>query len=117
MQSSWKVSGKLERIIILAVLHDTVEDGKLSLPYIQVEYGNRIAACVDDLTHKKGQSYKDYILDIGNKSPQSVIAIKIADLEDNMNLLRLASVQPEDLERINRYIDAWNYLTYNKNEI
>ena len=39
--------------------------------------------------------------------------VKIADLEDNMNLLRLGveGLSEKDVERLNRYLRAWNHLT------
>ena len=33
--------------------------------------------------------------------------VKLADLEDNMNILRLAHVEDKDLERMRRYHKAW----------
>ena len=39
--------------------------------------------------------------------------VKLADLEDNMDLRRLPATQltPKDVERLERYVRAWNRLT------
>jgi hypothetical protein len=36
--------------------------------------------------------------------------VKIADLEDNMDVRRLKELGATDTQRLNRYIKAWNYL-------
>jgi hypothetical protein len=36
--------------------------------------------------------------------------VKLADLEDNMDLRRLSSVGEKDVERLNRYVRAWRRL-------
>jgi hypothetical protein len=33
--------------------------------------------------------------------------VKLADLEDNMNIMRLAEVRDKDLERMRKYHKAW----------
>lgn len=37
--------------------------------------------------------------------------VKMADLEDNLDVSRLPSLGQDDLERLNRYLDAWRRLT------
>jgi hypothetical protein len=37
--------------------------------------------------------------------------LKIADLEDNMNVKRLGKMTPKDLARIEKYHRAWRALT------
>ena len=39
------------------------------------------------------------------------LKMKIADLEDNMDIRRLDMMLDRDLERLNRYLVAWRYLT------
>jgi hypothetical protein len=36
--------------------------------------------------------------------------VKIADLEDNMDVTRLGELTPEDLVRIKKYLRAWRAL-------
>jgi hypothetical protein len=37
--------------------------------------------------------------------------VKLADLEDNLDLRRLARVTANDVERLGRYLRAWRSLT------
>jgi hypothetical protein len=37
-------------------------------------------------------------------------AVTIADFEDNIDVLRLASVDEDDLARIKKYHSAWRFL-------
>ena len=54
------------------------------------------------------ESYDDFIRRAGS----NVIArkVKLADLEDKMDLRRLSEVSSDDLDRLNRYVKAWHYL-------
>ena len=49
----------------------------------------------------------------GSFISQSKIAlkVKIADLEDNMDIRRIDVLNEKDMERLNRYVRAWRYLT------
>ena len=37
--------------------------------------------------------------------------VKIADLEDNMDIRRLKEINDKDVERLRKYLRAWQYLT------
>ena len=37
--------------------------------------------------------------------------VKIADIEDNMDIRRFNVLTEEDLKRLNKYLDAWRHLT------
>jgi hypothetical protein len=39
------------------------------------------------------------------------LKVKIADLEDNMDIRRLDVLTEKDMEKLNRYLRAWRYLT------
>ena len=41
--------------------------------------------------------------------------VKIADLEDNMDIRRLEVLKEEDLKRHNKYLRAWKYMTKEEN--
>lgn len=42
--------------------------------------------------------------------------VKIADLEDNMDVRRMQELGETDTQRLNKYIKAWNYLNNYKAE-
>jgi hypothetical protein len=39
------------------------------------------------------------------------LKVKISDLEDNMDIRRLDVLTERDMERLNRYLKDWRYLT------
>ena len=93
---------------IVAVLHDVVEDADYSLENIEKEFGEEIRDAVDALTRRDDESYMDFI----DRSAANQIAkkVKIADIEDNMNLTRLDSVSESILQKQATYHDAWKKL-------
>lgn len=53
-------------------------------------------------------NYEDYIKEVA-KNPIAR-KVKISDIEDNANILRLKSVEDKDLHRIEKYHNAYHYL-------
>ena len=91
---------------IVAVLHDTVEDSTVTLADLKQEgFSNEIVAAVDALTRREGERYGDFILRLS--SDPLARRVKLVDLEHNMDITRLESVSPEDLERLDKYHRAW----------
>lgn len=68
---------------ICALLHDTVEDTDFELEEIQQWFGSKVADTIDCLTHRKGESYDDYITRV--LTNPDAVAVKIADICDNLN--------------------------------
>ena len=94
---------------IAGVLHDVVEDSATTLDDLRkLGYGEEIITAVDCLTKRRGEAYDAYV----ERCKGNPIArrVKLADLEDNLDLRRLDEVRPQDLERLNRYLRAWHYL-------
>ena len=103
---------KTTETMMIAVLHDVVEDTGTSLDDLrQKEFPPSVVAGVDALSRRKGETYEDFTVRAGENPLARTV--KIADLEDNMNLLRLGveGLSEKDVERLNRYLRAWNYLT------
>lgn len=95
---------------IAAVLHDVVEDTAWTLNTLRDQgFPEEIVEAVDGLTRRKDESYDAFITRAaGNPLARRV---KLADLEDNMDLRRLGDLTAKDLERLVRYKRAWTYLT------
>lgn len=106
---------------IVALLHDTIEDTFVTKELIESMFGHQIALAVDLLTRKADESYMQFInrmcvtdFSMHNpgvcqwmeKSYQIARLVKIADLEDNMNLGRLHEITDEDLNRVKKYEKA-----------
>jgi len=61
------------------------------------------------LSKKKGQDYQTYLENV--KSNPLARVVKLADLKHNSDLSRLRSVTDNDLERLEKYKRAIDYLS------
>ena len=95
---------------IIAILHDAVEDSDYTIQDLKDEgFGEEILNSVELLTRDiKGEAYEDFIRKI--KTNPIVTKVKIADLEDNMDIKRIENIKEKDLERLRRYNWAWHFL-------
>ena len=70
--------------VILAYLHDVIEDSDVTYDDIEDAFGTYIANRVYELTHRKDeQTYEEYI-DVIFSSPLSVQIVKRADMKDHL---------------------------------
>jgi (p)ppGpp synthase/HD superfamily hydrolase len=95
-----RMESPVERIA--ALLHDVVEDSAITLADLRAAgLPEQAIATVEDLSKRKGECYEDFIARLsGNPVARKV---KLADLEDNMNVGRLPELTPKDLERLAKY--------------
>jgi (p)ppGpp synthase/HD superfamily hydrolase len=94
---------------IVAILHDTLEDTDVTSERLrELGYGEHLITALEHLTKRDGESYEDFV----KRASQDPIArqVKLADLEDNMDVRRLSSVSQKDAERLAKYCKAWNFL-------
>lgn len=87
---------------IVAVLHDVVEDCDISLDDLRKEgFSEEVLSAIESVTKVPGESYEDFV----ERAAQNPIGrvVKLADLEENSDLSRIASPSWEDLERIEKY--------------
>jgi (p)ppGpp synthase/HD superfamily hydrolase len=100
-----------ETEMIVAVLHDVVEDSPdWDFERLRREgFSEEIVQAIDHLTRREDESYEAFV----ERSGQDPLArrIKLADLEDNMNVTRLHSLTEPDQARLARYHRAWVKLT------
>jgi hypothetical protein len=90
---------------ICAVLHDTVEDTLITLDDLRVEgFSEEIIAALDCLTKREGETYETFIDRI--KLNPLARKVKLADLEDNMDLSRLNNPTAEDYKNYEKYNKA-----------
>lgn len=87
---------------IAAVLHDVVEDTSWTIDALESE---GFEACVIEalrrLTRQDGESYETFVERAGGHPIAR--KVKLADLQDNMDLSRLETLTEDDLERLQRY--------------
>jgi (p)ppGpp synthase/HD superfamily hydrolase len=87
---------------IVAVLHDVVEDCGISLDDLRKEgFSETVLTAIESVTKVPGESYEAFV----ERAAQNPIGrvVKLADLEENSDLSRIAQPSWEDLERIEKY--------------
>ena len=99
-----------EAAMMAAVLHDVVEDTGWTLEQLRAEgFSAEVLEAVDCLTHREGESYQEFVERV--RTNPIARQVKIADLEDNMNIRRIHQLGAKDLERLEKYHQAWCVLT------
>lgn len=94
---------------ICAVLHDVIEDTEITLNVLEKEgFSDEILKVLDLLTKRPGEDYNLFIGRICNND--MACRVKIADLQDNMNLTRIQNPTAEDKKRVEKYMTAFEKL-------
>ncbi len=107
-----KVKHLGETAMICGILHDLIED-KESLGY-NYEYlrnqgfSEEVILILQLLTHREATPYMDYIKALSVHPIAK--AIKLADLEHNSKVSRLKGLRKKDMDRLEKYCIAYQYL-------
>jgi (p)ppGpp synthase/HD superfamily hydrolase len=94
---------------IVAILHDVVEDTEWTIEGLATEgFSRHVLAALECVTKREGEDYMAFV----SRAAEDPLArqVKLADLEDNMDILRLGEVADKDLERLRKYHKAWKML-------
>jgi (p)ppGpp synthase/HD superfamily hydrolase len=94
---------------IVAVLHDVVEDTDWTFEQLAKEgFAPNTIEALQALTKKEGEAYPDLV----KRSAANLLAkkVKLADLQDNMDVRRMNQVSEKDVERLEKYVKAWRFL-------
>ena len=95
---------------IVAILHDTIEDGDISPEYLLHQgFSQPIVDAVLSVTKQKGEGYEAFVKR-ASLNPIGRI-VKLRDLEDNMDIRRLSVLDEEAIKRLRKYHKAFIYLT------
>lgn len=95
--------------MIVAVLHDVLEDSPCTADRLREEgFPPPIVAAIEYLTRQDGETYDAFIRRV--RDNPLARRVKMADLEDNLNILRLESVGQRDLDRLRQYHRAYRAL-------
>jgi (p)ppGpp synthase/HD superfamily hydrolase len=91
---------------IAAVLHDVVEDAEdWNLVRLRAEgFAQEVIAAVEALTRRDGEDYFDFCRRAG--ADPIARLVKLADIEDNMDLSRITNPTSADHARLERYGSA-----------
>lgn len=93
----------------MALLHDTIEDTDVTADYLREEgFTEEIVEAVLAVTRREGEEYNDYV----RRAAQNELGrmVKRADLEDNMDIRRLPELTDRDVDRLRKYLRAWQYI-------
>lgn len=94
----------------VALLHDVIEDSPFTAEeLLQAGLPETVVTAVQVLTKKKEKDYQTYLENVKSNSLARVV--KLADLKHNSDLSRLSSVTDKDLERLEKYKKAIDYLS------
>jgi hypothetical protein len=90
----------------LSVIHDG--DHTQSPRSCPASFKSPILDALDCVTKRHGEAYEKFV----ERSASNPIAlqVKLADLEDNLDVRRLPTISEEDRERVNRYLGAYRFL-------
>jgi len=102
-----KMNTDLERSA--ALLHDVIEDSDITAGDLLAEgIPPEVVEAIQYLSKSEGEDYQDFVA----RAKRNKIAakVKIADIEDNIDVLRLSSLDEWDLARIKKYHTAWRLL-------
>lgn len=95
--------GRTEEEKIVGVLHDVVEDSEWTIGRLATEgFSWNVISALECITKKS--EYEDYDAFISRVLKNELAArVKLYDLEDNLDLSRLETVSPADIERCEKY--------------
>ncbi|SDH10980.1 GTP pyrophosphokinase [Pseudomonas abietaniphila] len=97
---------------VVSVLHDVVEDSDTTLEDLRaLGISEDAIEAIDCLSKRPSEQYNDFISRIiPNELARKV---KIADIEDNLDLTRLPTLSEKDLLRVAKYHQALRRLSDN----
>jgi len=94
----------------VAVMHDLLEDTDYTAKDLyDLGFKSDIVNNVVAMTHKRGASYSEYIMEISKHTIAT--ECKKSDLRDNSDITRLKGISEKDTKRIEKYHKAYMFLT------
>jgi len=85
---------------VVALLHDVVEDTKVTLAEVEAQFGAEIAQAVDALTRRKSEPGESYYARV--RANALALVVKRADIDDNADPARLSLLPEETRNRLSR---------------
>ncbi len=93
---------KDEAAICVALLHDTVEDGNITLDFLrECGFTEEIVSAIALLTHDERVPYLEYVKSISTDPIAKTV--KLADLKHNSDLSRMPVIDEKALSRYKKY--------------
>lgn len=101
-----------EKDRIVGVLHDVIEDTSITYDYLIAngfEGQREILEALKSVTRKEDETYEEFIERVALNPIGKIV--KLADLQDNINLSRIPNPTTKDFERLKKYEKAKEMLT------
>ena len=93
----------------VALLHDVIEDSDITAEQLLAEgIPAEVVEAVVCLSKTENEDYQDFVARA--KKNELAARVKIADIEDNIDVLRLPTLDEYDLARVQKYHSAWQFL-------
>lgn len=92
-----------------ALLHDTIEDTDVTPEYLLAEgFPQSVVDGILSVTKCDGENYEDFV----TRAKQNPLGrvVKLYDLEDNLDILRLTALDADMTARYNKYLAARRFL-------
>ena len=94
---------------MVALLHDTIEDTDVTAEYLlSGGFPQSVVDGVLSVTKREGESYEDFVAR-AKLNPLGRV-VKLHDLEDNLDVMRLNEVTPDMAARFTKYLAARQFL-------
>jgi (p)ppGpp synthase/HD superfamily hydrolase len=104
----FRLENEVERIV--GVLHDLIEDTAYTFEDLRrLGYPEEVLTALEKVTRRTDESYEEFVA--RSLSHPVSRRVKLADLEDNMDLRRIrGELTQQDFDRLKRYQRAWEQL-------
>lgn len=98
-----------DELMAIAVLHDVVEDCAVTLADLEaLGMPERVVRAVQALTRQPDESYEQFIERLTDN--RDAMLIKREDLRDNSDITRLKGISVKDVQRMEKYMNAYRKL-------
>lgn len=98
-----------EKYMIVAILHDLIEDTNWQLFELrELGFSEEITCAINAITKRNSEDYLIYLHRV--KLNEIATQVKIRDLEHNSKLKRLKGVTQKDINRTIKYQKAYRFL-------
>lgn len=107
MRVAMRCSTDAEKVV--ALLHDTIEDTDVTPEYLVKEgFPQYIVDAILSVTKREGEGYEEFVA----RAKENPIgrSVKIHDLEDNLDVMRLDEVSSDMAARFTKYLAALRIL-------
>ena len=94
-------AGYSSEYVVVALLHDVVEDTSATIEEIALEFGEEVSKSVNAMSKREGESYETYLHRVTTNPMASVV--KFYDMEHNSDIGRLSTIREKDLKRVEKY--------------